>query len=269
MTDLLKRSLAPITDEAWKELDAQAVRTLKGNLSARGLVDFDGPHGWTLAAVNLGGVETDAAQPVKGVHWGRRSVLPLVEFRTPFTLGIWDLDNLSRGARNPNLDPLIQACRNSALFEEKVIYQGLKSAGITGILDAASHKAIPCSGKPEHFVASVEAAILTLQKAGVGGPYALVLGTTPYGALMTGDPKLYPPRIEVQQLLGGGIFWSPAVSGGLLLSRRGGDFEMTVGQDLAIGYAAHDKTTVELYVTESFTFRVMEPAAAVEIKIGA
>jgi uncharacterized linocin/CFP29 family protein len=54
MTDILRRSLAPITEEAWKEIDLQAARTLKGNLSGRGLVDFSGPHGWTMAAVNLG-----------------------------------------------------------------------------------------------------------------------------------------------------------------------------------------------------------------------
>jgi uncharacterized linocin/CFP29 family protein len=38
-----------------------------------------------------------------------------------------------------------------------------------------------------------------------------------------------------------------------------------VGQDLAIGYAHHDKDQVELYLTESLTFRVLEPAAAVAL----
>jgi uncharacterized linocin/CFP29 family protein len=65
MTDILRRSLAPITEEAWKEIDLQASRTLKGNLSGRGLVDFSGPHGWTMAAVNLVGATCKTSRAVK------------------------------------------------------------------------------------------------------------------------------------------------------------------------------------------------------------
>jgi uncharacterized linocin/CFP29 family protein len=55
----------------------------------------------------------------------------------------------------------------------------------------------------------------------------------------------------------------------VLLSVRGGDYQLTVGEDLSIGYALTDRHTVELYLTESFTFRVLEPAAAVHLKHGA
>jgi uncharacterized linocin/CFP29 family protein len=61
--------------------------------------------------------------------------------------------------------------------------------------------------------------------------------------------------------------WAPAIQGGaVLLSVRGGDFELTVGQDLSIGYATHDRTDVELYLTESFTFRVLEEKAAIFLR---
>ena len=36
-----------------------------------------------------------------------------------------------------------------------------------------------------------------------------------------------------------------------------------MGQDLSIGYAAHDRENVELYITESFTFRILEEKAAI------
>jgi uncharacterized linocin/CFP29 family protein len=67
----------------------------------------------------------------------------------------------------------------------------------------------------------------------------------------------------IENMTGGKILWRPALEGGLLLSTRGGDFELTVGQDIALGYAGHDRDEVELYLTESFTFRVLEPHAAV------
>jgi uncharacterized linocin/CFP29 family protein len=50
------------------------------------------------------------------------------------------------------------------------------------------------------------------------------------------------------------------------MSTRGGDYELTVGQDLAVGYAVHDRTEVELYLTESFAFRVLEEKAAVFLR---
>ena len=89
--DLLKRSHAPITPEAWKQIDAEARRVLQINLAGRRLVDLDGPHGWQYAAVNTGRltIRTDGAL---GVPWGVRDVAPLIEVRVPFELPIMELD---------------------------------------------------------------------------------------------------------------------------------------------------------------------------------
>ena len=46
---------------------------------------------------------------------------------------------------------------------------------------------------------------------------------------------------------------------------RGGDFELTVGQDFSIGYLGHTLQTVRLYLQESFTFRVLAAEAAVPL----
>ena len=53
MNDLL-REQAPISAQAWAEIDAEAKRTLKTLLAARRLVDFEGPLGWAAAAVPTG-----------------------------------------------------------------------------------------------------------------------------------------------------------------------------------------------------------------------
>ena len=172
-----------------------------------------------------------------------------------------------RGTKNPDLDALKVAARKAAIFEETAIYKGFGGAGILGMLDASSHPPVPLSSDRNGFTESVELALLAIQKAEIGGPFALVLGTEPYKWLMAGDPNAYPLRKRIQALVLGGIYWSPALEGGAVISRRGGDFEMTVGQDLAIGYKLHDAKEVELYFAESFTFRVLEPAAAVELKL--
>ncbi len=268
MTDILRRSLAPITQEAWRQIDLQASRTLKGNLSGRGLVDLSGPHGWEMAAVNLGSV--GISEPVNGVSWGRRETLNLIEIRAPFSLDSSDMDNVSRGSKAADLKTLITTAQSVALLEESAIYNGFAKAGITGIGEASTHT--PILLQPDAvstFTESVEAGVLAIQKSGIEGPYALVLGTTPFAALRVGDPNAYPLRERIERMATGGVWWSPALEGGMLLSRRGGDFEMTIGQDLSIGYLSHDKLCVELYLTESFTFRVLEPAAAVELTLKA
>ncbi len=267
MTDLLRREMAPISGNAWKEIDLQSKRILKGNLSGRKLVDFDGPHGWEFAAVNLGRLDVQTNEAVRGVTWGLHQVLPLVEIRVPFTLRIWDLDDVVRGAKNPDLDNLKEAARNVAFFEEMAIYRGFSGAAIQGMLGASTHLPVPLSSDRTRLTESIEIALLAIQESEIGGPYALVLGTQPYKWLMAGDPHDYPLRERILALITGGIHWSPVLEGGAVISRRGGDFEMALGQDLSIGYKTHDAHHVELYFTESFTFRVLEPAASVELKL--
>lgn len=50
-----------------------------------------------------------------------------------------------------------------------------------------------------------------------------------------------------------------------MLSQRGGDFELTVGQDFSIGYLEHSASSVRLCLQESFTFRVPTQEAAVPL----
>ena len=51
----------------------------------------------------------------------------------------------------------------------------------------------------------------------------------------------------------------------MVLALRGGDFVFHCGQDLSVGYAAHDAEQVTLYLEASFTFRNLTPEAAVSI----
>jgi uncharacterized linocin/CFP29 family protein len=52
----------------------------------------------------------------------------------------------------------------------------------------------------------------------------------------------------------------------MLLANRGGDLELTVGQDFSIGYHHHNSEEIFLFLTESFTFRVIAPEAIVWFK---
>jgi uncharacterized linocin/CFP29 family protein len=51
----------------------------------------------------------------------------------------------------------------------------------------------------------------------------------------------------------------------VVVSLRGGDFELVVGRDFSIGYLDHDAKRVRLYIEERFTFRLLSPQAAVPL----
>jgi uncharacterized linocin/CFP29 family protein len=265
--DLLKRKHAPLTDEAWEQVDNEASRVLKLNLAGRKLVDFSGPHGWKLGAVNTGRLEPIAKGPIAGVSHAVRVVQPLVEVRAPFTMKILELDYAARGASDLDLDPVIAVAERVARAEDSAIFHGFKGASITGIIDASPHKPIEVANIlawPRAVIAAMEA----LRAAGMNGPYALALGVQAFDELNADSEDGYPLRRRIEETLPpSSLIWAPALQGGaVLLSTRGGDYELTVGQDLSVGYAVHDREDVELYLTESFTFRVLEEKAAIFLR---
>ena len=265
MADLLKRSLAPLTEEAWQEVDSTAATILKAQLTARTLVDFSGPHGWQYAAVNLGRLDIPKGGSDENVPWGVRSVLPLVEVRVPVVLPQLELDNASRGCADIDLSPLEEAAKRAAHFEDAAVYAGFGPGGIQGIVQEAAHKPVKLPDNPELYPKAVAQGLKELRLADVPGPYSLVLDIDEYAGLVQAGKGGFPPARIVRDMLGGDILATQVLQGGVLLSIAGGDFELTVGQDLAIGYASHDRNQVELFLTESFTFRVLRPEAAVEL----
>ena len=266
--DLLKRSRAPILPEAWEQIDDEARRVLKLHLAARKVVDLSGPHGWTLGGVNTGRLEFIQRGPGKEVQHAVRHVQPLIELRAPFVMKVLELDYAARGATDLDLDPVIAAAERVAYAEDSAIFGGFKEAHIRGIIEASPHTPIQVAANLDWPRAVVQAKE-TLRAAGMNGPYALVLGPKAYDELTADSEEGYPLRQRIEANLDGPLVWAPALdAGALLLTTRGGDYELTVGQDLSIGYAVHDRDNVELYLTESFTFRVLEDKAAIAMRRG-
>lgn len=265
--DLLKRKLAPITDEAWEQIDDEARRVLKLNLAGRKLVDFSGPHGWQLGAINTGRLKHIHDAPVEEVGHAIRDVRPLVELRAQIQLDTLELDYAARGAKDLDLDPIVSAAEHVARAEDKAIFYGFKPAGITGIIEASPHAPIQVAASRE-WPRAISTAKEVLRRAGVGGPYALALGRPAYDAVTSEEEGALPLRLRIEEAMKDGpLVWAPALEGGaVLVSTRGGDYELTVGQDLSIGYTAHDRSHVELFLTESFTFQVLEAKAAIFLR---
>lgn len=264
MNDLL-RELAPISAEAWEQIESEARRALKVTLAARKLVDFNGPLGWDASAISLGRAERLKAAPEKGVEARRRHTQALIELRVPFELSREELEAVGRGAKDPNLDAVRQAARAAAHAEDRAVFHGYADAGIRGIVEAGATSSCTITEDYGAYLGVVAEATHKLRGAGVDGPYAIALGPRCFTGLNKTLIGGFPVIEHVRRLLDGPIVWAPAVDGAVVLSLRGGDFELTVGQDFSIGYLEHTATTVRLYLQESFTFRVLAPEAAVPL----
>lgn len=264
--DHLMRSRAPISDEAWAVIDDEARPRLTSQLAARKLVDFAGPEGWEHSAVDLGRVER-LADPGEGLSANLRRVQPLVELRAGFTVSRRELDAASRGAPDPDLDDLARAVRLIAWCENVAVFHGLEAGAIKGISQSCSHEPLVMEGTLDRYPTVVAQAVDILRQSGIGGPYGLAIGPAGYTSIIeTTEHGGYLLLDHLRKILDGPVVWAPGVEGAMVLSLRGGDFVLNSGEDLSIGYLEHDADSVSLYLEESFTFRVLEPDAAVTLR---
>lgn len=262
----LLRELAPFGTDAWAMLDGEARDRLVPALSARRIVDFDGPHGWQRSAVDLGRTETVTGGTPDGLDARRRKVLPLCEVRAPFTVKLEEMVDFSRGATDVDLSDLDQAVLRLAAHENRSTLRGWPEGGITGAGAASTQHTQSHDGTPESFRAAVTTAVAALRDVGVGGPYALACSPVDWADIVETDDAGASLRRQLEGITGADVERTPGIDESLLVSLRGGDFALTVGQDLALGYLHHDGVDVALYVEESFTFRVNTPEAAVLLR---
>jgi len=261
----LHRELAPISDKAWKEIEKEATRTLRTFLAARQVVDFSGPHGWGYSADSLGRLER-VPGPVDGVEAGIRVVQPLVELRHSFSMSRADIDDIDRGRPDPDLGAVVEAAKRAALAEDHIVFRGFKEAHLTGIAEASPYPPVEIGDDYAEYPKLIARAISTLREAGIDGPYAAALGPRGWtGVIETTEYGGYPVLEHLRLMLGGPVVWAPAVDGAVVLSMRGDDFELTCGEDMALGYITHSADSVDLFLEESIGFRVLTPEAAVPL----
>ena len=263
----LHRELAPVSTAAWAQIEEEAKRSFTLYTAGRRVTDVAGPDGLALAAVGTGHL-TGIDPPADGVMARARQVQPLVELRVPFTLSRQAIDDVERGAQDSDWQPVIDAARQIAFAEDRAVFDGYRAAGITGIGENSPNPEMTLPGDVRGYPDTVAAALAALRRAGIGGPYALVLSDAAYTAVTETSDHGYPVRDQLARVIDGEIVRASAIDGAYVVSTRGGDFELHLGQDLSIGYLSHDADSVQLYFTESLTFLVYTPEASVRITAG-
>ena len=258
------RELAPISDAAWAQIEEEASRTLKRYLAGRHVVDLHGPSGVALSAVGTGHLH-NIGMPADGIIARQREVKPLVELRVPFELNRQMIDDVERGANDSDWQPVKDAAKKIAFAEDGAIFEGYAGGGIEGIRQGTSNPVETLPSDVRNYPDAIAHAVNQLRLVGVDGPYSALLSADAYTALAEardyGDPVLE----HVRRLIDGEIIWAAAITGAFILTTRGGDFDLHIGQDISIGYSSHTDTAVRLYLQETFTFLLLTAEAAVAL----
>jgi uncharacterized linocin/CFP29 family protein len=260
----LHRELAPISDAAWAQIEEETSRTLKRYLAGRRVVDVHGPAGAGLSAVGTGHLRS-IADPGEGVTSRLREARSLIELRVPFDLERQMIDDVERGANDSDWQPAKDAARKLAFAEDRAIFEGYAAAGIVGIRQGTSNPQKPLPADVRKYPEAFAQALSQLRLLGVNGPYCIVLSADAYTELAETSDYGYPVLEHVNRLVEGKIIWAPAIDGAFVVTTRGGDFDLHIGQDAAIGYSSHTDTHVRLYLQETFTFFYFTSESAVAL----
>ncbi|MFE7772696.1 family 1 encapsulin nanocompartment shell protein [Streptomyces sp. NPDC057445] len=261
----LHRELAPISSAAWDDLEEEARRTFKRHVAARRIVDVPEPGGFELSAVGTGHLQPVEA-PAEGVVAHTRRARPIVELRVPFVVDRRQVDDVARGAKDADWQPVKDAARQIAFAEDRVVFEGYAAAGIAGLRESSSNPPVTLPAEVRDYPDAISQAESALRLAGVGGAYTLALSAETYTAVSETSDHGYPIINHIARLLDGEIIWAPAIDGAFLLSTRGGDFELHIGQDVSIGYLSHDDSSIWLYFQETLTFLAYTSEAVVALE---
>lgn len=258
----LHRELAPVSDAAWAQIEEETTRTLKRYLAGRRVVDVPTPNGIGLPAVGTGHL-LPIAPPAEDIIARQREVKPLVELRVPFELTREAIDDVERGSDDSDWQPAKDAVQKIAFAEDRAIFNGYSAANIQGIREGCSNPIMTLPADVRDYPDAVAQALSQLRLVGVNGPYSVLLGAKAYTELAETRDHGYPILEHVKRIVDGNLIWAPAIEGAFVLTTRGGDFELNIGQDVSIGYLSHTDTAVRLYLQETFTFRVLTSEASV------
>ena len=268
--ELLQRSDAPFGREVWKQIDNAVCEAARNQLSARRVLETEGPYGLSLTSLPLGErfLERESDENVR-ITANRSVPVPLIS--STFTLAARDIDNFVRKGLPMNLGPAARAAVQCARKEDRLLFYGSEALGMGGLLTAQGVGAVSLKEwkQPGDGVQDVLKAINKIDDAGFHGPYVLALEPSRYTALLRRYPQGSTLEIEhMREVIGGEVVKAPAIDGGGVLVAQGRHLaSIVLGQDLMIAFEGPEGREYTFVVSESPALRLTEPAAVCCLQI--
>src|SRR5262249_22473067 len=218
--------------------------------------------GWDYFAAPLGTMTTCRTSDGKaGVCVPDLALL--AEIRAEFGVAWTAIDAFERGSPSLDTGSAETAAREIALAEDRgALFGGPVGAGFLSSKDSP-RVTLRDWGNAEHVLGDVLRAVETLDKLGLPGPYEALLAPSRYFAyLRASEEGGYPTARHLKEAVAAVPRCAVMTDGGALFATRGGDFVLTVGGDLTIGYRSHDRDAVHLFCVETVAPQTLNPQAA-------
>ena len=260
-SDYLNREDAPFGEEIFAKLDQVVASVAKSQLSARRLLDIEGPYGLGLKSVPLG----DAVVSEGDVTLLSSPVLPVPLIQTEFCLSARDLANYEETGFSLDTESVAHAAIAAAAAEDALLFEGSKKLGISGIMTIDGAQSVKL-GKWEEVGASatdVIAAITALDKAEFHGPYLMALAPELYNMLYRLLPQGFQTEMQyVESIVGSKIIKAPGIKKGGVVLAEGKQFaSIVIGQDMSVGFVGPQGPDLEFKIVESIAPRIRVPAS--------
>jgi uncharacterized linocin/CFP29 family protein len=260
--DTLRRDAAPLSERVWKEIDSMVGQAARHVLTARRVATFDGPHGWDQLVASRLGILTPCQTREGKATVCRPEVVLLAEVRAEFSIPWTAIEVFERGATRLDTKHAEEAAREVGLAEDRLALYGEPMG--SGFLTSSESPRVKAGEwtSPGRMIADVLKAVEILDTRGIGGPYELVLSPTRYFEYLQAEGDHgYPAARQLREVLGA-VHRSLVVhDAGAVFSVRGGDFMLSVGGDLSVGYRLHDREAVHLFCVETLGAQVVTPEA--------
>jgi uncharacterized linocin/CFP29 family protein len=260
--DTLRRDAAPLSTRVWKEIDEAVAQAARHVLTARRVATFDGPYGWDhLVASRLGTMTPCQTREGKATVC-RPEVVLLAEIRAEFSMPWTAIEVFERGAPHLETRPAEDAAREVALAEDRLSLYGEPMGG--GFLTSPDSPRVRAGDwtVPGRMLADALKAVEVLDTRGISGPYELVLSTNRYFSYLQAEGDHgYPAARQLRDVVAA-VHRSPVVRDtGAVFAMRPGDFVISVGGDLSVGYRLHDRDAVHLFCVETLGAQTATPEA--------
>ena len=263
-SDLLRRrQVAPISERVWSQIDDAARRAAVHVLAGRRIADFDGPRGWDHVGARLGTLRpSHTSRPSGTARLAVPDIALLAEIRADFVLPWVAVETFERGAPALDTSAVETAAHDVAEAEDHLVFFG--DGEHEGILSSPKSPRVGLGdwAEPGRAVADLMAAVDALDRHGVGGPYVAILDPARFNIFWQAQASGcgYPASEQVKERLKD-VYRSAVLTGAAVASCRGGDFVITVGGDLTVGYQSHDSDVLHLFCVESVAAQLVAPDA--------
>lgn len=262
----LSRDDAPFGESVWEALDDVVVAAAKSQLSARRILDIEGPYGLEQKSIPLYDI-TISDEEVKLMS---SPVLPIPLMETQFTLNTRDLAAYEAEGIPLNTQNVAMAAIALARAEDALIFEGDKKLGLEGLLTTKGARSVELGNWDQVGTAAdvVIKGVSALDAAGFHGPYALALAPDLYNKLYRLYPQGYQIELQhIEGILGSKVVKAPGIGKGGALLATGSQFaSIVIGQDMMTGFIGPDNSDFKFRITESLVLRLRVPESVCVLK---